>query len=211
MNWLEGLHLEEFLKTNPSQEIRNQIGQAMWDFYDMQVHEQKAVHADPHPGNFLMQADGSLGVIDFGCVKEIPEDFYYNYFALLVPEILKSQESIKRIMLQQQIVSEKDDKRTQDVITDAFIRMTTLLSTPFVTDEFDFSNNDYIDKIYALGEEVTNMKELRESKEGRGSQHALYINRTYFGIYSILNVLGAKVKTGQRNWKQPVMDFHLNN
>jgi hypothetical protein len=114
-------------------------------------------------------------------------------------------------MLQQQIVSEKDDKRTQEVITDAFIRMTTLLSTPFVTDEFDFSNNEYIDSIYALGEEVTNMKELRESKEGRGSQHALYINRTYFGIYSILNVLGAKVKTGQRNWKQPLMDYHLNN
>jgi predicted unusual protein kinase regulating ubiquinone biosynthesis (AarF/ABC1/UbiB family) len=209
MDWLEGLHLEEFLKTNPTQEIKNQIGQAMWDFYDMQVHEQKAVHADPHPGNFLMQPDGTLGVIDFGCVKEIPEDFYFNYFALLVPEILKSKAIIERIMLQQQIVSVKDDKRTQDVITDAFIRMTTLLSTPFTTDEFDFSNNEYIDKIYALGEEVSNMKELRESKEGRGSQHALYINRTYFGIYSILNVLGAKVKTGQRNWKQPLMDFHL--
>ncbi len=38
MDWVEGLHLREWLKTNPSQEMRNQIGQALWDFYDHQVH-----------------------------------------------------------------------------------------------------------------------------------------------------------------------------
>ena len=88
MDWLPGLHLDEFLKTNPTQEIRDTIGQAMWNFYEYQVHIHKAVHADPHPGNFLMMEDGRLGIIDFGCVKEIPEDFYYHYFALLVPEIM---------------------------------------------------------------------------------------------------------------------------
>jgi hypothetical protein len=167
------------------------------------------VHADPHPGNFLMFEDGKLGVIDFGCVKEIPEDFYNHYFALLVPQIVNDIDSVKRIMIQQQIVNNNDDKSTQEKITDAFLRMTNLLRKPFEEEVFDFGDNAYIDSIYQLGEEVTNMKELRESKEGRGSQHALYINRTYFGIYSILNVLGAKVKTGQRNWKQPLMDFHL--
>src|SRR5699024_9139045 len=37
------------------------------------------VHADPHPGNFMVLADGRLGVIDFGAVSEhpggIPADF----------------------------------------------------------------------------------------------------------------------------------------
>jgi predicted unusual protein kinase regulating ubiquinone biosynthesis (AarF/ABC1/UbiB family) len=67
MDWLDGMHMEEFLKTNPTQEIKDSLGQAMWDFYDVQVHQLKAVHADPHPGNFLMRANGTLGVIDFGC------------------------------------------------------------------------------------------------------------------------------------------------
>lgn len=210
MDWLEGKHLDEFLKTNPSQETRNKIGQAMWDFYDLQVHQHRAVHADPHPGNFLMYDDGKLGIIDFGCVKEIPEDFYNHYFALLVPQIINDMESVKRIMIQQQIVNNNDDKATQEKITDAFLRMTNLLRKPFEEDVFDFGDNAYIDSIYQLGEEVTNMKELRESKEGRGSQHALYINRTYFGLYSILNVLQAQVKTGVRDWKAPLIEFHLN-
>jgi predicted unusual protein kinase regulating ubiquinone biosynthesis (AarF/ABC1/UbiB family) len=210
MNWLEGKHLDEFLKTNPSQETRNKIGQAMWDFYDLQVHQHRAVHADPHPGNFLMFEDGKLGVIDFGCVKEIPEDFYNHYFALLVPQIVNDIDSVKRIMIQQQIVNNNDDKSTQEKITDAFLRMTNLLRKPFEEEVFDFGDNAYIDSIYQLGEEVTNMKELRESKEGRGSQHALYINRTYFGLYSILNVLQAQIKTGVRDWKAPLIKFHLN-
>ena len=209
MDWLEGLHLDEFLKTNPSQEIRDQIGQAMWNFYEFQVHAHKAVHADPHPGNFLMTESGKLGIIDFGCVKEIPEDFYYHYFALLVPEIMQSDSSIKRIMEQQQIINPDDNEEAKAVITDAFLRMTNLLREPFNYDQFDFGNDAYIDKIYELGEEVSKMKELKNSKEGRGSQHALYINRTYFGLYSMLNMLRARVHTGLGDWKQDLLSFHL--
>lgn len=208
MNWMEGLHLDDFLKTNPTQEARNAIGQAMWDFYDMQVHELKSVHADPHPGNFLMKENGVLGVIDFGCVKEIPEDFYYNYFALLIPELLDEPGIIARIMKQQEIINGNDSPLVQEKITDAFMKMTRLLATPFKESSFDFGNNEYIDKIYALGEEVSKMEELKKSKEGRGSQHALYINRTYFGLYSILNVLQAKVNTGLRDWKSSLINYH---
>ena len=60
MDWLEGKHMGEFMKTNPSEEVRNQIGQALWDFYDFQIHNLLQVHADPHPGNFLLQVDGKL-------------------------------------------------------------------------------------------------------------------------------------------------------
>ncbi|MCK6612211.1 MAG: AarF/ABC1/UbiB kinase family protein [Bacteroidia bacterium] len=209
MDWLPGLHLDEFLKTNPSQEVRDRIGQAMWNFYEFQVHALKAVHADPHPGNFLMMEDGRLGIIDFGCVKEIPEDFYYHYFALLVPEIMQDEASITRIMEQQQIINPEDSPEARKVITNAFLRMTNLLREPFNHEVFDFGNDAYIDEIYKLGDEVSKMKELRNSKEGRGSQHALYINRTYFGIYSMLNMLRARIRTGIGSWSEPLIQYHI--
>ncbi len=209
MDWLDGMHLDDFLKTNPSQEVRDKVGQAMWDFYDVQVHQLKAVHADPHPGNFLMQPDGKLGVIDFGCVKEIPDDFYLNYFALLVPEIMKSKDAIRAIMEQQEIIQPADTEVVKAKSSDAFIRMTNLLKKPFDEAVFDFGNDQYINEIYELGEEVSKMDELKKSKEGRGSQHALYINRTYFGLYSILNVLKARVNTGVRDWASPLVQYHL--
>jgi predicted unusual protein kinase regulating ubiquinone biosynthesis (AarF/ABC1/UbiB family) len=89
MDWLEGQHMKEFMRTNPSQELRDKIGQALWDFYNFQQHELKAVHADPHPGNFLITPEGKLGIIDFGCIKEMPDDFYYPFFSLTSTDILK--------------------------------------------------------------------------------------------------------------------------
>ncbi len=31
------------------------------------------LHADPHPGNFLLLPDGRFGVLDFGAVKHLPD------------------------------------------------------------------------------------------------------------------------------------------
>src|SRR6201985_2626869 len=36
MDWLEGKHLREFLNTNPTQQMRDKIGLALWDFYNFQ-------------------------------------------------------------------------------------------------------------------------------------------------------------------------------
>jgi len=54
MDWMTGIHLSEFTAKNADKEIGNTIGQALWDFYMYQIHILKKVHADPHPGNFLV-------------------------------------------------------------------------------------------------------------------------------------------------------------
>jgi predicted unusual protein kinase regulating ubiquinone biosynthesis (AarF/ABC1/UbiB family) len=51
------------------------VGQALWDFYMYQIHILKKVHADPHPGNFLVNDNNELVALDFGCMKQIPNDF----------------------------------------------------------------------------------------------------------------------------------------
>lgn len=33
------------------------------------------VHADPHPGNFMLLPDGRFGIIDFGAVSSTPAAF----------------------------------------------------------------------------------------------------------------------------------------
>jgi hypothetical protein len=48
--------------------------------------------------------------------------------------------------------------------------------------------------LYNYGEKLTGMKELRNSKKARGVKDALYINRTYFGLYSIMHELKVRVK-----------------
>lgn len=200
MDWLGGMHLREFLLTNPSQEVRNKIGQALWDFYDFQIHTLRQVHADPHPGNFLMQADGSLGIIDFGCIKVIPKTFYDNYFALINFRTLDDKAKTTELFYQLEFISKQDTPDEQVFFQELFTEMIYLLGKPFAVEEFDFADDDYFSSIYEYAEKLQHIDELRNSKVARGSQHGLYINRTYFGLYSILNELGAKVSITRPDW-----------
>lgn len=203
MEWMQGSHLDAFLKTEPKQEIRNQAGQALWDFYSFQMHELKQVHADPHPGNFLFQPDGQVAVLDFGCIKEIPQEFYENYFALILPNVQSNEDRIEQILENLEMLLPGDSLETRQLIKELFTNMTRLLSKPFSVDRFDFGDTSYLNSIYTLGEEIARNPVLRKAGDGRGSRHMLYINRTYFGLYNLLHLLQAKVNTGvQEEWQK---------
>lgn len=207
MDYLSGSHLKEFLQTNPTGEIKNKLAQTLWDFYEYQLHTQKAIHADPHPGNFLFQDDGTVGVIDFGCIKEVPHDFYYNYFPLLIEEVQHDQRLIEKLLGEIEIIFPNDSDEVKNELTKAFLKMTELLSRPFRTEHFHFTQS-FLDEIYQIGEEIYKIPEVRKPSEPRGSKHALYVNRTYFGIYSIMTDLDATIHTGGQDWKQKLLAFH---
>lgn len=192
MDWLEGKHLKEFLATNPSQDLRNQIGQALWDFYNFQQHELRAVHADPHPGNFMITPEGKLGVIDFGCIKEMPEDFYYPFFSLTSTNLLDNKEETIKAFRQLDMTHKGDTPAQIEFYYTQYKEMISLFAQPYITDTFDFSQTAFFDQLYGFGERISKMPEF---KQARGVKHFIYVNRTNFGLYNILHELKAKVKT----------------
>jgi predicted unusual protein kinase regulating ubiquinone biosynthesis (AarF/ABC1/UbiB family) len=200
MDWIEGDHIKEWLETNPSQEEKNRIGQALWDFYHHQVHNLKQLHADPHPGNFIIQNDGKLGIIDFGCVKILPEDFYQGYFALIKRDLLINEEELNAIFYGLEFISDKDTEEEKIYFKGVFKEMISLLGKPFHSETFDFADNSYFEQIFKLGDRISNDKMFKKSRQARGSRHGLYINRTYFGLYNLLNQLEANIKTTKPDW-----------
>jgi hypothetical protein len=75
MSFVEGRTLGSFLETKPSQQLRNLVGARLVELFEIQATHLKALHADPHPGNYLFRPDGSIGMIDFGCVKRLELDW----------------------------------------------------------------------------------------------------------------------------------------
>ncbi|NIJ55285.1 ABC1 kinase family protein [Dyadobacter arcticus] len=197
MDWMTGKHLSEFCKTNPDQNISNKIGQALWDFYMFQVHQLRKVHADPHPGNFLVDDHDNLIAIDFGCVKEIPETFYNPYFELAEPENLNNPAIFREKLFELEILSGKDTREETIYFSNLFKEVLTLLTQPFQSESFDFSDETFFGKLAALGEKYANDKELKKMNVNRGSKHFIYINRTFFGLFSLLHDLKAVVDTKQ--------------
>ncbi|WP_421943364.1 ABC1 kinase family protein [Pedobacter sp.] len=192
MDWIDGLHLKEFLKTNPSQELKNKIGQALWDFYNFQQHELKAVHADPHPGNFLITPDEKLGVIDFGCIKEMPLDFYIPFFSLISTDVIRDKAKTIDAFRKLDMIHTDDTEAQIEFYYKSYKEMIELFAKPYINTSFDFSKNEFFEKLYEYGEKISKMPEF---KQARGVKHFIYVNRTNFGLYTILHELKATVKT----------------
>ena len=192
MDWLEGKHLKEFLATHPSQELRDQIGQALWDFYNFQQHELRAVHADPHPGNFMITAEGNLGAIDFGCIKVMPDDFYYPFFSLTSTDLFDDKAETIEAFRKLEMILPADTPAQIEFYYTMFKQMISLFAKPYITSTFNFGEKAFFDELFGFGEKISKMPEF---KQARGVKHFIYVNRTNFGLYNILHELKANVKT----------------
>ena len=192
MDWMDGEHLSEFTNKNKDQEKANVLGQALWDFYMYQMHVLKKVHADPHPGNFMVSENNDLIAIDFGCMKEVPDDFYVPYFELAKKENIDNPEVFKEKMYTLEILRPEDTKEEIDFFTDMFYGMLSLFTQPFHNETFDFSDPTFFNAIAEFGERYSKSTELRKMNGNRGSKHFIYINRTFFGLYNLMFDLKAQ-------------------
>jgi predicted unusual protein kinase regulating ubiquinone biosynthesis (AarF/ABC1/UbiB family) len=69
--WMDGTPLSRII-SDGSQEERDRAGLLLVRFLFSGPARAGLLHADPHPGNFRMLADGRLGVLDFGAVDRLP-------------------------------------------------------------------------------------------------------------------------------------------
>ena len=198
MDFMKGEHLSEFAKYNSDTKKANQLGQALWDFYMFQIHTLKKVHADPHPGNFLINEDAQLIALDFGCMKSIPDNFYVPYFELSDKNIIDNPILFKEKLYELEILTPTDTNEELTFFTAMFHELLSVFTLPFHVAIFDFSNPEFFSKIGDLAERYSKSTELRKFNGNRGSKHFIYINRTFFGLYSLMFDLKASaVKINQ--------------
>jgi len=194
MDWMTGIHLSEFTAINNNQEVGDKIGQALWDFYMYQIHVLRKVHADPHPGNFLVNDKNQLIALDFGCMKQIPEDFYVPYFELINKNVITDPKLFNEKLFQLEILRPDDSTSEIEYFTGMFHDLLSLFTKPFKEETFDFADVTFFESIAKLGERFSNDTNLRKMNGNRGSKHFIYMNRTFFGLYNLMFDLKSKIK-----------------
>jgi len=193
MDWMHGEHLSEFAKKPFSADLGNKLGQTLWDFYMYQMHGLRKVHADPHPGNFLVSAKDTLIAIDFGCIKEVPDAFYIPYFELARKEIIENDVIFEEKLYELEILTPNDSEKERLFFKALFKELLTLFTLPFNEEEFDFGSDTFWGHIADLSQRYSKDEHIRKMNGSRGSKHFLYINRTFFGLYNLLHDLKANV------------------
>jgi len=194
---LPGLHVKQWLKTNPSQKDKNHFGQLLFDFFIDSTFKYKKMHADPHPGNFLFAEDGTLGIIDFGCVKKFDNSFLTNIRELLNALIRNQKTENIQMVLEgyksNKMLADDIDLETYKTVIEPILKpMQFWLIEPFVNDTFDFSKktpfpNEYYNKFSNAVPLFSNFH-----------RDQTYFNRLYTGLMSMLTQIGAVVNTSNK-------------
>ncbi len=195
MGWLEGIPLKEYLKTNPSQETRNKLGQSLWDFYTYQIHVLHKMHADPHPGNFVVTPDEQLGILDFGCVSVISESFYHMYFKLIEFDYNNLGQEYIDLLKGMNMILPTDTPEVQELVIGMMTKVVSKVILPFQHETFDFGDDSFFDSLIAQGREFGEDKSIRKINSARGLREAIYVNRTHIGLFMILHEIRANINT----------------
>ncbi len=84
LEYIEGFKLSEIDKLNVD---KKQIAEIITDAYYKMVFKDGFYHADPHPGNFFIKADGTVVLLDYGMVGTVSTEkrklLYEHIFAVI--------------------------------------------------------------------------------------------------------------------------------
>ncbi|MBT5455975.1 MAG: AarF/ABC1/UbiB kinase family protein [Rhodospirillaceae bacterium] len=73
MDWMDGKNL--LTVKDQSQTRRNAVARNMFQAWYVPFYEYGIIHGDPHLGNYSVRSDGSVNLLDFGCIRVFDPSF----------------------------------------------------------------------------------------------------------------------------------------
>lgn len=138
MEFMEGRKMDEWLLELPQTE-RNAWATRFMGMFFRSFHEMHTLHADPHPGNFLVDRDGRLVLLDFGCIKDFEPAFTAGFARILKAHWTGDAEALPERFRAAGFGVPDARKLPPDVLYEYL----DLLLAPFIKDtEFDFTHWD---------------------------------------------------------------------
>ncbi|MCK5688048.1 hypothetical protein KAI87_02200 [Myxococcota bacterium] len=181
-----GLGFDEWLATHPSQEARNRIGIALFEFYLGTLYRFGLYNCDPHPGNYIFMADDRVAVLDHGCTRRFEPAFRTKLKALTRAIYDDHRPSLHQALLDLDIIKEG---RSYDYETiRSFLRS---FHGPMLEDRH---KNISLGETLKLGDIMAMKQKLMKFQLPAES---LFLFRIRFGLMSVLARLGAEA-----NWHQ---------
>lgn len=112
--------LDEYRRQGHEEAIADAL-HTLLDAWFHQVLVGGVFQADPHPGNLMVDDDGRLVVLDFGCTMTLPESFRRGYFRVLQAAIVGERQVIAETLNELGFVTRSGNPDTLLAFTDALL------------------------------------------------------------------------------------------
>jgi predicted unusual protein kinase regulating ubiquinone biosynthesis (AarF/ABC1/UbiB family) len=158
----------------------------------------RALHADPHPGNYLLNSDGTIGLVDFGCVKFLKPEVVRCYAQFWSREWVHDStlyaEILRVIFGSRMRPHDPRVRRCMNAIREFYDEFHPLKTPKPV----NVADTKFMDALARLAKVLVKNKFL--------SSEFVFLSRTESGMCNLLHILKARVATTQiaREWMPTV-------
>lgn len=191
MEWIDGVSILTWAET-ASQDERNAMGKVLFKAWYRPFYLRGMIHGDPHPGNYKVDSDGRLCILDFGCIRVFGDDFVDAVIDLY--EGLKSHDNDRIKMAYQRW----GFGEVSDVLMDIMTKWARLLYDPLLDDRIR-PIQEPTEKGNLKGWQVAT--EVHRQLDAAGGvkvpREFVFMDRAAVGIGSVLMRLGCSL-----NWHE---------
>lgn len=201
------LVMEEVVSTpfqalsNADQATRDAVGEQMVANQARQIFEHRLLHADPHPGNYGITADGDVALYDFGCLKRIERAEAEGLRAVLAAALAEDWPAVHDALAGLGIV-EGDRYQAESMIYDDIYRRhrDAVLGPVGAQRLYDFAEGSVIERIRS-----ETLADLKHWRRFHPAPELVFVMRALSGVYWLLRGIGARAPLHEmlEAWAQP--------
>jgi predicted unusual protein kinase regulating ubiquinone biosynthesis (AarF/ABC1/UbiB family) len=181
--WMDGTPLSRIIASGSGAD-RDRSGTLLATLHYSAPQRAGMLHADPHPGNFRLLADGRLGVIDFGAVARLPGGYPEPLGRLTRAAVDRDAGAVLAIMREQHFIRpgiDVDARQVMDYLGP--------IVEPLRVERFTFSREWLRAQAARLGD--PRREEARTGRLFNLPPSYLLVHRVTLGSIGVLCQLGA--------------------
>lgn len=186
---LPGRPLDLWLKSCPGQDAIDRVALTLHEIFIRGLYGLNVIHADPNPGNFIVAEDLTVGLVDFGCVKQLDPNFVEHYRRLAFALAHRQEGAHFDEMLSLGMIKANLDETILSQFRQVGNTMGGWFGRLYTDEWFDFKGNPQF---------------IAEGKSLMGQFHQLrrhvninpdfiFLDRTRYGLLRIFEKMGARI------------------
>ena len=179
MTELGGYALEEVLAPGVDRELKDWVAEKLGRIVCRQVLSFGVLHADPHPGNYRLLHHPRLGILDFGSVREFPDEVRLAYLEFARALLDGGKRALVPAARKLGLLGAEDRG-------DSLVEILKTLFEPLMVDRA-FAPSEY--RSLERGVEAAKIA-LADRAPGRSPAHAVFLVRTLLGLEFYWQQLG---------------------
>lgn len=189
MELVQGMDADALCAAEVSQQLRDRIGETLFDLVAIQVFEHRTLHADPNLANFAFTGDGRVILYDFGCVKRFPARFVEDYRQLLTDSLERRYERVGEGLVRIGFAGPDGRPPPLEILREYG---EVLLEPWHPRQAYCFGSSDLHRRMFRLG-----VKHWKTFSGYSVPRHIIFLNRVVGGMYGNLRRLNATGRWGR--------------